>query len=870
MHSAQKIVAIIAFLHLLLNPAHATHNRAGEITYKHISGYTFEFTVSTYTYALSQVERDFLIVSWGDGTSQEIARDNRIPLPNDYLFNTYVSQHTFPGPGTYQILMEDPNRNLGVNNIPNSVNTIFSIQTTMLIGPFIGNNTTPLLLNPPIDKAAKNHIFIHNPGAYDADGDSISFQLTTCTAENGMPIEGYTLPPASDTLYIDSYTGDLTWITPTQTGIYNIAIFIDEWRNGVKIGRLTRDMQIDVYDTDNNPPVNGVVDNYCIEAGDTVEFFITTTDADNDLIKQYMIGPPISDKSATFEMTEGGMGFMTSKFTWPTNCSYARQQPYTLVLKSEDQVTDVSLVDITSFQIRVLPNAPKNLRASPGTDTIRLEWDVSTCGVPSGYKIYRRIGAFNFTPDSCENGVPSYTGYELLDEVRSSVTNYYTDDNLGKGLVPGFDYCYMVTAIYGDGVESFVSEEVCSTLIPGIPSMLEVSVLNDAIDAGQISVKWVVPQDFDTIDDGPYRYEVYRMSPNETNYSLVNTINTTDLSDTSYIDKNINTLIYPYFYTVKLLYQLDNGDWVLHPGSEIASSLYLNLIGSDNTITVEMKKRAPWLNYAFDVFRKAESAAIFDSIGTSPSNVYIDENLANNTPYTYRAKSHGLRPLNNRNYETVNISHINTTSAVDSFPPCTPKLKVISVCDSSYNLLSWIPPKTLCGDEDVISYLIYYRPTLDGDFQLIETINYPDSSYIHRSNLETLAAVYGIAAVDSFNNVSKIGTVIIDSCLMYSLPNVFSPGGDGINDVFVPWNMGGFIKKVDMTIYNRYGQAVYKTNDPNINWDGYHKESGKLVSTGVYYYICDVYEQRLTGEVRRTLKGFIHVFSGDDNKQIKE
>ena len=64
-----------------------------------------------------------------------------------------------------------------------------------------------------------------------------------------------------------------------------------------------------------------------------------------------------------------------------------------------------------------------------------------------------------------------------------------------------------------------------------------------------------------------------------------------------------------------------------------------------------------------------------------------------------------------------------------------------------------------------------------------------------------------------------------------------------------------------MQIFNRYGQLIYRTDNPDIAWDGKTEVTKKAVPTGVYYYICIVYEPRLTGEVMRTLKGFIHVFS---------
>ena len=46
-----------------------------------------------------------------------------------------------------------------------------------------------------------------------------------------------------------------------------------------------------------------------------------------------------------------------------------------------------------------------------------------------------------------------------------------------------------------------------------------------------------------------------------------------------------------------------------------------------------------------------------------------------------------------------------------------------------------------------------------------------------------------------------------------------------------------------------------------INWEGKHKDTDELVSPGVYYYICDVYEKRLTGIEPRNMAGFVYVYS---------
>ena len=453
----KKILIQIFFLVKMAIFVYGTHNRAGQITYRQVSGFTFEFTVTTFTYSLSNANRDTLIVEWGDNTYSKAPLTSRQVLPSYYFYNTYKAYHTFPGAGVYKILMQDPNRNFGVKNIPNSVGVVFSITTTMLINPSTGFNNSPVLLAAPVDTAALYHVFIHNPAAYDPDGDSLSYELTICTEEQGIPIPNYTFPAASHYLKVDSVSGDLIWDAPVDSGIFNIAMNIEEWRKGLKIGNIVRDMQIEVRRTDNNPPVNPPLTNYCVEEGETIHFNVTSTDEDNDLIKQEMIGGPFvqSTSPATFEFVSSGLGYSTSVFNWQTSCEHVRKQPYYIVLRSIDNSEDLNLVDIDNFSIKVIGKAPVNLSLEPGNEDVTLRWEKSACSKVSGYKIYRRMDSYSFEHGECETGVPSYTGYKYIGMTNSIDDTTFVDTNNDEGLVQGIEYCYRITAIFPDGAESY-------------------------------------------------------------------------------------------------------------------------------------------------------------------------------------------------------------------------------------------------------------------------------------------------------------------------------------------------------------------------------------------------------------------------------
>ena len=862
----KRLISILTLSTAFLISATATHNRAGEITLTQIGDFTYRILIQTFTYSRSAADRNQLEVQWGDGTTSIADRYYKVLLPNYYFHNKYTTVHTYPGPGTYTIVVQDPNRNFGVVNIPNSVNVIFSVKTTIAINPGIGENNTPVLLNPPVDKAARGQIFVHNPAAFDPDGDSISYRLTVCTEENGRPIKGYTLPRASDTLYVNHVTGDLVWDTPVDTGIYNIAIEIDEWRRHVKIGSIARDMQVEVHDTKNRPPVIMPLRDFCVQAGDLIEYDIVSTDPDSNRIQLTAKGGPMQfqDSPADLDSVLTGPGYSVSRFTWQTSCSHIRNQPYNIIIKAEDNHPELKLVDINNFHIKVSGPPPENPFTTATASSILLEWEAPVCENIEGYEVWRRQDASGYVPDSCTNGMPGGTGYEMIGYVPGRDSTSYFDNDNGAGLVQGTEYCYMVIAVYTGGTRGFPSAEVCDVLIPGTPAVIQASVEKAASD-GKILLTWAKPRELDTIPaNGPYEYIFYRsdLDAYGSNLMQIGSFTTGDLNDTTYVDSLLNTLAYPYSYKIEL-YNDEPGNRFLIGRQEVVSSTWLEILGTDNANVIHVRKYTPWVNNAYIVYRQDPLSLEFDSIGYSTSDTYVDQGLKNGAEVCYKVKTLGWRTVNGLNFTAVNLTHIGCGTPVDTTAPCPPVLNVESFCDSNYNYLTWTNPNHTCAD-DVVKYNIYFASRLDVPLELIDsTLSPVDTTYFHYLPV-SLAGCYAVTAIDSFNNESVYSVrICVDNCIDYKLPNVFTPNGDGINDIFRPSNYS-YVEKVDMKIFNRWGTLVYKTEDPNINWDGKRMNSNQLVSPGVYYYVCDVYENRLTGLEVRNIVGFIYVFTEKD------
>jgi gliding motility-associated-like protein len=854
----KRLILFLSIIIISLSDIYATHNRAGQIVYKHISGYTYEVTIWTYTYALSAADRDSLEIQWGDGTSEWVGRVMKHHLPDNYIENKYVGRHTYPGPGTYQLVMEDPNRNEGVLNIPNSVNVVFALTTTLQINPFVGHNSAAILTTRPIDKAAKGQIFIHNPGAYDPDGDSLSYRMDTCRYNGGQKIPGFTLPPASDSIYVDPVSGDLIWNTPTQIGIYNVAMRIEEWRNGIKISSIIRDIQIEVEETDNNPPQIDSLNDLCVVAGEHINFDVSATDPDNDIVYLTASGGPfqVDESQATFPDSVHGYGSVTGTFDWQTICEHVAKNSYVVSFKATDDNPEVPLVNYNTIKIKVIGPAVQITDIEASNTNVILKWQKSNCKVVTGYKIYRRNDTENFNVSDCQTGIPDSWGYQYVTTVDSS-QNSFVDVHLN----PGFVYCYRIVPVYYDDIDGQPSDKQCVEIAESLPILTKASVITTATDTGSVRVEWIKPISFDTlVFRPPYRF-LLSISRDLYGVNFGDPIILNSLDSLSYDDNNIDTKTTPSCYKLALQsYDSTTSSFIDVGYPTIASTPFARIISADKKNDIYIDENVPWDNDYYVIYRYNENTSTFDSIGYSTTNYYRDAGLQNLKEYCYYVKSISHYTADSVPNPIINFSQIVCGSPLDTVPPCCPEIEVTSECDEYRNKISWKMPADSCY-EGLAQVKLYYSSKIDGDFELIATLTPTDTVFYHSPD-ESIAGCYYASAIDSAGNISECQDkqTCIDICEYYKLPNIFTPNADNTNDLYHPYPYK-FVDHIDMKIYNRWGNIVFQTEDPDINWDGTDINSGKKVADGVYYYICDVYEYRLNGIQPRNISGFIHIYS---------
>jgi len=97
-------------------------------------------------------------------------------------------------------------------------------------------------------------------------------------------------------------------------------------------------MQIELQYQKTNPLFNGPLKDYCVQAGDTIDFLFTATDPDKDLLtlnaSSGVFG--LASCKATFTKVDSVAGFASSRFRWITCHEAVRKQPYNVIFKSDD------------------------------------------------------------------------------------------------------------------------------------------------------------------------------------------------------------------------------------------------------------------------------------------------------------------------------------------------------------------------------------------------------------------------------------------------------------------------------------------------------------------------------------------------------
>lgn len=360
----KKYIIICLFL-LSCYSSKAFHYFGSEITCKQINGLTYHVTFKFYGELYGgwnwNNEINLSVANYSTGSFTNVTA---IKVNDKHLYGGIYQMHysalfTFPAPGEY-VIYQGTCCWTHSSNIITSISQTYHNQCLIKVDTITGNSS-PEFLYDPIVFAPVNDTLYYNPLPYDADGDILLWSIDTPRTNLTDELLNYNTPGSSAGMnfFINPKTGEVTWI-PTSIGKYITSIKVEEYRNGIKIGEIVRDMifivepkqgnlsraNIDTH-TWSTDPFNNFI--FYLTYNVPFNLVFTTHDADSNNLAVEAKGHPffLINNPAVFTSTSGA-GISTSMFSWTPTFADINIDPYLVVFRIyEDAINNIVLRDRT-------------------------------------------------------------------------------------------------------------------------------------------------------------------------------------------------------------------------------------------------------------------------------------------------------------------------------------------------------------------------------------------------------------------------------------------------------------------------------------------------------------------------------------------
>lgn len=441
--SLLQLLAIVFFLSSA-TALKASHLMGGEIIASQISGTTYRLELHYFRDSQGIPMAASVPYQVYDGTNTYITNGTFVQdaslsgiivpgFPTNVETYYFFDTITFSGPGEFLISVDHCCRNAAIINSAQPSSESMLITTKLTVFAAGTNNSTPEFLTPVVAYLPVNTPWQYNPLPFDADGDSLVWSLdvplsTSNMPQNlgGAPVTGYAIPysVSSGPFVLHPQSGSIFW-TASTIGNFISSVLVKEFRNGVQIGQIRRDLQFVVvpgnagngtgalprFNNTSNMPRNadGVIQ-FNMKPNDHIVLemvAIDTIDVTNQLY-MYAYGEPLlfDVDPATFMFESTGNGNeIKGTFEWELNSSLERNKSYNMVFRVADgfftfDETVLFVIDnatgIENIQptnaISIYPNpATNHFFVDIPTQTINDEYTLSIYDLSGKMMVSKRI-----------------------------------------------------------------------------------------------------------------------------------------------------------------------------------------------------------------------------------------------------------------------------------------------------------------------------------------------------------------------------------------------------------------------------------------------------------------------------------------------
>ncbi len=428
---------LIAASALLLRPdeARATHAVGGELTYTCLGSNQYKVTLKFYrdcngvaapTNCTNGLSFNVASANCGANFDQCLTLESvQIITPicpseldrcsnatgtygvEEYTFSKIISLTPYANCGTgndFVISWALCCRNNAITSLQNPGNQSLYLNTN-LNRTLTPCDNSPVFLNAPTPYYCLGQPISYNPGAFDPDGDSLAYAIIQPRTAGNVNIPftaGYTVAQpihntgGANAVVLNPITGTLTCVPDIQQ-VSVVTYRVREYRNGVLIGAVTRDVQfvVRVCTGNSSPTATGVngTNNYTttVCTGTPVSFTINTNDANagQNTTIVYSGGIPGGN------FTTSGSPFQTGTFTWTPTAADIGNNTFTITVN--DNACPLTGTNQYGYTVIVTPpfapaNAGPDLQAC-GTVTMQAVLPYSQ--TPAQWTVISGSGTFS-------------------------------------------------------------------------------------------------------------------------------------------------------------------------------------------------------------------------------------------------------------------------------------------------------------------------------------------------------------------------------------------------------------------------------------------------------------------------------------------
>ena len=360
----KKLLLALIMLFSFANIGKATHAAGGELTYAWVSDSTYKVTFKFYRDCSGITEPTFFdcyfinMCTGNCGTfqlnkktgtnGQEVSTGcpgypstcNGGSLPG-YREWIYEGNITLTSRCNYwRFFINESSRNGGITNLNSPGTQALYVEAT-LNNQYAQGNSSPYFTVKPVPYVCANSQFNFNNGAVDVNGDSLSFSIiqprsgsTNCNIPTtDIQFSSPTLYnlvnnplSCSNTFSINPTSGQLSFIPDIQQ-VAVITVLVKEWRNGVLIGTVMRDIQIIVKSCNNPTPtlnidvpnmVGAIWSNNRIEGcgGTPLSFCFDTKSTKSNAVLVVASNNSVSTPGSNVTITHQNTDSVRVCFTW--------------------------------------------------------------------------------------------------------------------------------------------------------------------------------------------------------------------------------------------------------------------------------------------------------------------------------------------------------------------------------------------------------------------------------------------------------------------------------------------------------------------------------------------------------------------------